>query len=65
MSIALPISLREQTSFLASVYFPDVLASAVGYGLRSTRFSERFPNLKRLLVRDRDLNLKEVILRNR
>ncbi|KAH8650396.1 hypothetical protein BGZ60DRAFT_437151 [Tricladium varicosporioides] len=43
---------------------PDVLTSAKGYGLRSTRFSQRFPNLKRLLVRDRYLNLMGVILRN-
>ncbi|KAH8650360.1 hypothetical protein BGZ60DRAFT_421838 [Tricladium varicosporioides] len=43
---------------------PDTLASTVDYGLRSTRFSERFPNLKRLLVRDRVLDLKGATLRN-
>jgi hypothetical protein len=43
-------------------FSPDTIASAIGYGLRSTKLSERFPNLKSPLVRD--LNLIRVILRN-
>jgi hypothetical protein len=43
---------------------PDKLASATGYGFRGMQFSYRFPNLMRLLLRDRYLNLSRAILRN-
>jgi hypothetical protein len=43
---------------------PDKLASARGYGFRGIQFSDRFPSLKRLVVRDRHLNLSQVILRS-
>jgi len=43
---------------------PNALSNTKDYGLRSTNFFERFPNLKRLLVRERYLNLAESILRN-
>jgi hypothetical protein len=53
----------SQIEILANVD-PALLASTVGYGLRGTQFSQRFPRLRRLLIRDRDINLKGVVLRN-
>ncbi|KAG9229476.1 hypothetical protein BJ875DRAFT_488888 [Amylocarpus encephaloides] len=43
---------------------PDKLASAIGYGLRGRKFSERFPDIKRLLIREKDINLEGKILWN-
>jgi hypothetical protein len=43
---------------------PDKLIGTEGYGLRGAEFCKRFPKLKYLLVRDRDLNLGGMILRN-
>ncbi len=42
----------------------EKLASDTGYGLRGMQFSNLFPNLKRLLVRNRHFNLNGVILSN-
>jgi hypothetical protein len=42
----------------------DNLANSTGYRLQGKKSFERFSNLKYLLVRDRDFNLKGVILKN-
>jgi hypothetical protein len=44
---------------------PKELTDTIGYGLRSTQFHDKFPNLKRLVVMDRYVNLRKEVLRNR
>lgn len=43
---------------------PDKVTSTIGHGPRSTSSLERFPSLKRLLIREREGNLAGMILRN-
>ncbi|PVH71255.1 hypothetical protein DL98DRAFT_540198 [Cadophora sp. DSE1049] len=44
---------------------PEDLASNTRHGLRSEEFHEKFPNLKRVIVTDRQLNLDGEVIRNR
>lgn len=44
---------------------PEELTGNIGHGLRSVEFLEKFPNLKRVIVTDRQMNLHGEVFRNR